>query len=67
MSGIDSNARREVNDALISSGSAAIGQMVDTANSLLRSAARTKRSERNARLKRRPLRSRQMPLFVHNP
>jgi hypothetical protein len=33
MSGIDPNARREVNDALISSGSAAVGQMVDTANS----------------------------------
>jgi hypothetical protein len=33
MSGIDPNARREVNDALISSGSAAVGQMVDTAHS----------------------------------
>ncbi|KAK0115669.1 hypothetical protein ONS95_000063 [Cadophora gregata] len=33
MSGIDSNARREVNNALISSGNAAVGQMVDTANS----------------------------------
>ena len=33
MSGIDPNARREVNNALIGAGSAAVGQMVDTANS----------------------------------
>ncbi len=33
MSGINPNARREVNNALISSGSAAVGQMVGAANS----------------------------------
>lgn len=32
MSGIDPNARRAVNNALINSGSAAVGQMVATAN-----------------------------------
>jgi len=32
MSG-DPNARREVNEALINAGSAAVGQMVDTAHS----------------------------------
>jgi len=33
MSGIDPNARREVNAALINSGSTTVGQMVDNANS----------------------------------
>ncbi|KAJ5346815.1 uncharacterized protein N7506_000068 [Penicillium brevicompactum] len=33
MSQISPNARKEVNNALTSSGSAAVGQMVDTANS----------------------------------
>ena len=33
MSGIDPKARKQVNDALINSGSAAVGLMVGTANS----------------------------------
>jgi Cu/Ag efflux pump CusA len=48
MSGIDPNARKEVNDALISSGGAAIGQMVDTANSSVEKRRRNK-SEREKR------------------
>ncbi|KAK2811693.1 hypothetical protein FQN50_002039 [Emmonsiellopsis sp. PD_5] len=36
MSGIDPKAREEVNNALMNSGSAAVGQMVDTANSSVR-------------------------------
>jgi spore cortex formation protein SpoVR/YcgB (stage V sporulation) len=36
MSGIDPNARREVNEAISSAGSAAVGQMVDTAHSSIR-------------------------------
>ncbi|GLA56047.1 hypothetical protein CBS63078_11034 [Aspergillus niger] len=39
---IDPNARREVNSALISSGSAAVGQMVDTANSSVEKRRRNK-------------------------
>ncbi|PSS12785.1 hypothetical protein M430DRAFT_36053 [Amorphotheca resinae ATCC 22711] len=43
MSGIDPNARREVNDALISSGGAAVGQMVDTAHSSVEKRRRNKK------------------------
>ncbi|OJD16586.1 hypothetical protein AJ78_03277 [Emergomyces pasteurianus Ep9510] len=42
MSGINSNARKEVNNALISSGGAAVGQMVDTANSSIEKRRRNK-------------------------
>jgi Cu/Ag efflux pump CusA len=48
MSGIDPNARKEVNDALISSGGAAIGQMVDAANSSVEKRRRSK-AEREKR------------------
>ncbi|PCH06957.1 Hypothetical protein PENO1_014370 [Penicillium occitanis (nom. inval.)] len=33
MSSIDPNARKDVNDVIINAGSAAVGQMIDTANS----------------------------------
>lgn len=42
MSDIDPNARTEVNNALISSGSAAVGQIVDTANSSVQKRRRNK-------------------------
>ncbi|CRL19490.1 unnamed protein product [Penicillium camemberti] len=42
MSDIDPNARKEVNNALISSGSAAVGQMVDTGNSSVQKRQRNK-------------------------
>lgn len=42
MSGTNPNARREVNDALIGSGSATVGQMVDTANSSIEKRRRNK-------------------------
>ncbi|KAL4923405.1 uncharacterized protein BDV17DRAFT_296414 [Aspergillus undulatus] len=42
MSGINSNARKEVNDALSNSGSAAVGQMIDTANSSIEKRRRLK-------------------------
>lgn len=48
MSGIDPNARREVNNALINAGSAAIGQMVDTAHSSVEKRRRN-REEREKR------------------
>lgn len=45
---INPNARTEVNDALISSGSAAVGQMVDTANSSIEK-RRMNKAEREKR------------------
>lgn len=48
MSGTNPNARKEVNDALISSGSAAVGQMVDTANSSIEK-RRMNKAERERR------------------
>lgn len=42
MSQISPNARKEVNNALTSSGSAAVGQMVDTANSSIEKRRRNK-------------------------
>lgn len=53
MSGTNPNARREVNGALISSGSAAVGQMVDTANSSVEKRRKNKeeREKREAEVK----------------
>jgi hypothetical protein len=50
MSGIDPNARKQVNDALISSGSAGVGQIVDTANSSIEKRRKNKeeRAKREA-------------------
>lgn len=45
MSDIDPNARREVNNALISSGSAAVGQMVDTGNSSVEKRKKNKKEK----------------------
>ncbi|KAJ5178842.1 hypothetical protein N7492_002052 [Penicillium capsulatum] len=42
MSGIDPNARKEVNDAIAGSGSAAIGQMLRTADSSIEKRRRNK-------------------------
>ncbi|KAK1142536.1 hypothetical protein N8T08_007510 [Aspergillus melleus] len=42
MSDIDPNARREVTAAIASSGSAAVGQMIDTANSSVEKRRRNK-------------------------
>ncbi|PWY87427.1 hypothetical protein BO70DRAFT_194361 [Aspergillus heteromorphus CBS 117.55] len=44
MSGINPDARREVNNALISAGGAAVGQMIDTANSSLEKRRRNGRA-----------------------
>lgn len=54
MSGIDPNARKEVNDALIDSGAATVGQMVDTANSSIEKRRRNKeeREKREAEEKK---------------
>jgi hypothetical protein len=53
MSGIDPDARKEVNNALISSGSAAVGQMVDTAHSSVEKRRKNKdeREKRDAKEK----------------
>lgn len=50
MSGIDPNARKEVNDAIAGSGSAAIGQMLRTADSSVEKRRRNKeeREKRDA-------------------
>jgi hypothetical protein len=54
MSGTNPNARREVNDALIGSGGAAVGQMVDTSNSSIEKRRRNKeeREKREAEEKK---------------
>jgi hypothetical protein len=67
MSSIDPNARKDVNDAIINAGSAAVGQMIDTANSSLKSVARTEMSELDVRVKKKLRRIRRMLLFVLLP
>ncbi|EGE86613.2 hypothetical protein RJ035_007538 [Blastomyces gilchristii] len=53
MSGIDPNARREVNKAIIDSGAAIVGQMVAAANSSVEKRRRNKeeRERREAQVK----------------
>jgi hypothetical protein len=48
MSNTDSQARKEVNDALVNAGSSAVGQLVDTAHSSVEKRRKNK-EEREAR------------------
>ena len=66
---ISDQARREVNDALISAGSTAVGQLVDTANSskFKRDEARKKREEGGGRRKSARRRKRRSLRFVLAP
>lgn len=62
---IDPNARREVNDAIATAGSNAIGQMVNTANSSIEKRRRNKeiRAKREAEEKA----AKEVLLFVPDP
>ncbi|KAH8432029.1 uncharacterized protein LDX57_009679 [Aspergillus melleus] len=53
MSNTNANARREVNDALISSGSAAVGLMVDTANSSVEKRRKNKEERERRKAERK--------------